>query len=75
MTLEQLHEKCPLPAILHWEQNGFVVLYDIRKSQLTGNLKYYVANPAYGKHSGFTDRFLFPDFGWMTKIVVVGHRT
>ena len=54
MTPEQLHEKCPLPAILHWEQNHFVVLYDIRKSQLTGNLKYYVANPAYGKH-GFTE--------------------
>ena len=27
MTLEQLREKCPLPAILHWEQNHFVVLY------------------------------------------------
>lgn len=23
MTMEQLKEKCPLPAILHWEQNHF----------------------------------------------------
>ena len=29
MTNEQLREKCPLPAILHWEQNHFVVLYKI----------------------------------------------
>lgn len=54
MTLQQLREKCPLPAILHWEQNHFVVLYDIKKSRLTGKWKYYVANPAYGKHA-FTE--------------------
>ena len=51
MTLEQLREKCPLPAILHWEQNHFVVLYDVRRSRVTGKWKYYVANPAYGKHT------------------------
>lgn len=49
MTLEQLREKCPLPAILHWEQNHFVVLYDVRRSPLTHRWRYYVANPAYGK--------------------------
>ena len=27
LTPEQLREKCPLPAILHWEQNHFVVIY------------------------------------------------
>ena len=26
MTIAQLRDKCPLPAILHWEQNHFVVL-------------------------------------------------
>ena len=51
MTLEQLREKCPRPAILHWEQNHFVVLYDIRQSRITGKWKYYIANPAYGKHA------------------------
>lgn len=33
MSLEQLHDKCPLPAILHWEQNHFVVLYDVQWSK------------------------------------------
>ena len=51
VTPEQLREKCPLPAILHWEQNHFVVLYGVRRSRFTGRWKYCVANPAYGKHS------------------------
>ena len=54
MTLEQLREKCPLPAILHWEQNHFVVLYEVQKSRWTGKWTYRIANPAYGKH-GFTE--------------------
>lgn len=54
LTTEQLREKCPLPAILHWEQNHFVVLYDIRQGRWRGKWKYYVANPAYGKHA-FTE--------------------
>ena len=48
MTLEQLREKCPLPAILHWEQNHFVVLESVDRSKLTGHWHYKVANPAYG---------------------------
>lgn len=51
MTLEQLREKCPLPAILHWEQNHFVVLHAVKRSRWTGRWKYYIANPAYGKHT------------------------
>ena len=50
MTLEQLREKCPLPAILHWEQNHFVVLYKVERSRFTGHWHYKVANPAYGRH-------------------------
>ncbi len=57
MTLEQLRDKCPLPAILHWEQNHFVVLYDIRKSTWTGKWRYCIANPAYGKHAFAEDVF------------------
>ena len=41
MTIGQLREKCPLPAILHWEQNHFVVLYDVKKSRCTGKWKLY----------------------------------
>lgn len=36
MTPEQLREKCPLPAILHWEQNHFVVLTKVSRSRWTG---------------------------------------
>lgn len=57
MTMEQLKEKCPLPAILHWEQNHFVVLYDIKLNKWTGKWKYYVANPAYGKHAFSEESF------------------
>lgn len=51
LTKEQLQEKCPLPAILHWDQNHFVVIYHIRKSLLGGKHIYYIANPAFGKQT------------------------
>lgn len=54
MTMEQLRTKCPLPAILHWEQNHFVVLYDVKQHKMTKKWTYFVANPAYGKH-GFSE--------------------
>lgn len=57
MTLEQLREKCPLPAILHWEQNHFVVLYEAKRSRWSGRWHYSVANPAYGKHTFSEDSF------------------
>ena len=41
ITINKLSE-APLPCILHWNQNHFVVLYKIRKG------KYYVADPAKG---------------------------
>lgn len=33
ISLQQLIEDVPLPCILHWNQNHFVVLYDIRKNK------------------------------------------
>lgn len=57
MTIRQLREKCPLPAILHWEQNHFVVLYDIRQKRFNHGWKYDVANPAYGKHTFTEEEF------------------
>ncbi|WP_349967946.1 cysteine peptidase family C39 domain-containing protein, partial [Phocaeicola massiliensis] len=33
ITLKQLEEDVPLPCILHWNQNHFVVCYDIRKKR------------------------------------------
>ena len=51
MTTEQLREKCPLPAVLHWEQNHFVVLYGVRHSRLLGKWLYSIANPAFGRQT------------------------
>lgn len=51
VTVEQLKE-CPLPSILHWDQNHFVVLYKIK------NKKYYIADPAKGKLVYNEDVFL-----------------
>ena len=39
-------EQAPLPCILHWEQNHFIVLYRIRKRR--GRKLYCVADPAKG---------------------------
>ena len=41
-SIDQLPQT-PLPCILHWNQNHFVVLYKIRKGQ-----KFYIADPGKG---------------------------
>ena len=35
ITVEQLIEDVPLPCILHWNQNHFVVLYKINRTRMT----------------------------------------
>ncbi|MFH1160915.1 MAG: cysteine peptidase family C39 domain-containing protein, partial [bacterium] len=47
ITYEELLGEAPLPCIIHWEQNHFVVLYRIR--QKNGKDYLYIANPAIGK--------------------------
>lgn len=42
ISLNEL-QQMPLPAILHWRKEHFVVIYKIV------NHKYYIADPAYGK--------------------------
>ena len=44
VTLEQLRKEVPLPCILHWNQNHFVVLHDVKKKK--GNIYYLIADPA-----------------------------
>ena len=44
VTLKQLREDVPLPCILHWNQNHFVVCYDIRKTRR--GWVYRIADPA-----------------------------
>lgn len=46
LTIDQLNEM-PLPAILYWKQEHFVVLYEI--SHKKGEAYYYIADPNYGK--------------------------
>jgi ABC transporter, ATP-binding protein len=46
-SFEMLMGDVPLPCILHWDQNHFVVLYKIRKSQ-SNRYSIYVADPGKG---------------------------
>lgn len=55
VSLRQLVEDVPLPCILHWNQNHFVVLYDIRKgrgffSKAAEDCTFYISDPASGKY-------------------------
>ena len=42
ISLEKLLE-APLPCILHWNKNHYVVLYDIKKGT------FYISDPAHGR--------------------------
>lgn len=46
LTVDKLNEM-PLPAILYWKQEHFVVLYEV--SHKNGKNYYYIADPNYGK--------------------------
>lgn len=54
LTYEQLVEEAPLPCILHWNQEHFVVLYDVREPNFIDTLrgkkseKLLIADPAHG---------------------------
>ena len=51
ISLQQLQE-APLPAVLHWNKNHFVVLYKIKKGS------YYISDPAYGLITYTKEEFL-----------------
>ena len=47
MTWEQLRDEVPLPCVVHWNQQHFVVVYDIRKKKWGNNEELiYVSDPA-----------------------------
>ncbi|WP_353122439.1 peptidase domain-containing ABC transporter [Dysgonomonas capnocytophagoides] len=46
VSLDELH-KMPLPTILYWRQEHYVVLYEIKN--LRGENYYYISDPAYGR--------------------------
>ena len=45
ITLEKVIEQRPVPCILHWNQEHFVVLYDV-KTKRNGEHQFYIADPA-----------------------------
>lgn len=51
-TVDELAEN-PLPAILHWNQNHFVVLYKVKNGR-----KFYVSDPAKGRITYSYDEFI-----------------
>lgn len=56
ISLQQLVEDVPLPCILHWNLNHFVVLYDIRKkrsffSKIAEEYSFSISDPDKGKYS------------------------
>ncbi len=44
LSVEVLYKKAPLPCVLHFEENHFVVLYKAKKNQ------FYIADPGKGKY-------------------------
>ncbi|MCI7071784.1 MAG: peptidase domain-containing ABC transporter [Bacteroides pyogenes] len=47
ISFEQLVKEAPLPCIVHWKQNHFVVVYHIKKDKKNRH-RIYVADPALG---------------------------
>ena len=57
LTWERLRSEAPLPVIVHWKQNHFVVVYKIKKDRV------YVADPAFGRTVYYREEFLK---GWIS---------
>ena len=55
LTIDKLSE-IPLPAILHWNQYHFVVLYKVKKSRK--GVEFFVSDPAHGLVSYNKEEFL-----------------
>lgn len=57
ITFEQLAQEKPLPCILHWNQNHFVVCYSIKKKR-DGEYKISISDPAGEKYTMNQSEFL-----------------
>jgi len=58
LTTDMLAEpNTPLPAILHWNQNHFVVLRKVTRQPLTGRQQFKIADPAHGFITLSRERF------------------
>lgn len=62
-TFEKIFEHQPLPCIIHWNQNHFIVLYKIKKKGT--NLCIHVADPGKGLLKYSKEEFIS---GWISTI-------
>ena len=63
ISLEQLENDVPLPCIVHWNQNHFIVCYKIKRKKK--HTIYYISDPAEGRYSLNEIDF---SKGWLTSI-------
>ena len=72
ISFEQLQNEAPLPCIVHWKQNHFVVVYKVSKAPLLwrgggevikGGGEVFVADPAHGLIKYTKEEFLK---GWLS---------
>lgn len=49
ITIDDILNKKPVPCILHWNNNHFVILYKISKSLFSSNLYFHIMDPEFGK--------------------------
>lgn len=60
LGLEQLKEEAPLPCIVHWKQNHFIVVYKIKKHKI------FIADPAFGLNELSEEEF---SKGWISTTI------
>ena len=56
ISFDELLAEAPLPCILHWQQNHFVVLYRVKQKH--GKKQLFIADPAIGKVNYNEEEFL-----------------
>jgi len=61
ISFEQLQNEAPLPCIVHWKQNHFVVVYKVESKKL--KVIVHVADPAHGLIKYTKEEFLK---GWIS---------
>jgi ATP-binding cassette subfamily B protein len=57
LSFEALKNEVPLPCIIHWTKQHFVVVYDIKKTN-NSNYKVAISDPAYGLIYYSKDEFI-----------------
>lgn len=58
-TFEKLAKEAPLPCIIHWKQEHFVVVYKVKnKNVFNRKIKIHVADPAIGRVTYTKEEFL-----------------